>query len=103
MVSLVDEMNGQPSYAGAWSEYRKLRNQFLLWTALLLVVPVSVAYASARFLGSTTPGLVLGFIAQVGWFISGWRFLNWTCPQCGERFGVPLRRRCRRCGLAKWK
>src|SRR5689334_10318616 len=97
---MVEEVNQQP-YFNAWREYKKLRNEVLLWTALFIVAPLSVAYVSARWVGSTTPGIVLAFIAMGGWLHAGWRLQTWTCPRCGEVFGTPLRRSCRHCGLAK--
>ncbi len=93
-------MNNRPTL-GAWENYKRVRNRALTWILVFFFGSPAIAYASVRLIGSTTPGLVLALAAMLAAALSMWQFITWSCPRCGETYGVPLGR-CRHCHLPKW-
>jgi hypothetical protein len=89
------------SYAQAWNEYRGLRIRCAVFVALFVVLPTYLAKLSGSIFDTTIPALVVTFVLMMASADSLWRLINWPCPRCGERFGVP-RGLCRHCGLPRW-
>ena len=108
--------NELSSYAGSWSEYRRLRKRLVC----SLLVPVGVMASLFPFVaiwGNRLTGTV-GYILFVpvavlivtcygGYVYYGWQLATWSCPRCGTRFrglwSWPwLPRKCHNCGLPRW-
>ena len=102
-------------YAQEWDAY-KLRGLILLFLFL--------GYFPFGFLINLLFDVLLGamealgVIAAAGWMIAigiaAWRYENFCCPRCGERFSSqrvfafvrfshPYSRQCIHCGLKKWE
>ena len=89
--------------SGAWREYARTRNRAMLLLLVFLFGSLLVALVSVKLFGSTTPGFVFALATAALWVYFTWQVFAWPCPQCGDLFGCPYRRKCRNCKLPKWK
>jgi hypothetical protein len=85
----------------AWEDYKRVRNRAIAWPMVFFFVSPCVAYASVMLIRSIMPGFVFALSTMLVAAFSLWQFMTWSCPRCGEPYGVPLGH-CRYCHLPKW-
>lgn len=85
----------------AWKDYRRARNRAITWILVFLFISPAIAYVSVKVIDSTAPGFIFAVASMMAAFYFLWQFITWSCPRCGETFG--LFRHCRHCRLLKWE
>jgi hypothetical protein len=96
------------NYEQAWSERRKLRNQFFLIYLAYVPVVFVIAFITVRLFHTLIVGFVAAFAWMIVWIVSWIRFIAFPCPRCGKPFLLNWRkphqwpRYCLHCGLQKY-
>jgi len=99
MVSVVEISMSKPN-TNSWDDYKRVRKRAVIWTLVFFFGSEAISYASIRFFGSPILGFAFAFASMAVALFSIWRLITWSCPRCGETFG--LFRHCRHCRLLKW-